>query len=118
MRKCFGCNTYAQFVSVASKGLRGLHNCRRSWFSSDEPGLRMLCWGADLTTEKRRQAAVLQSVRSSRERGRNCGENCGGGICDPGMKKAAEQLPQLEKARTLTRKVRYQMTHSESRTFG
>jgi len=28
----------------------------------------MLCWGADLTTEKRRQAA-LQSVRSSRERG-------------------------------------------------
>ena len=43
---------------------------------------------------------------------------CGGGICDPGMKKPAEQLPQLEKARTLTQKVRYQMTNSESRTFG
>jgi hypothetical protein len=34
------------------------------------------------------------------------------------MKKAVEQLPQLEKARTLTQKVRYQMTNSESRTFG
>jgi hypothetical protein len=34
------------------------------------------------------------------------------------IKKAAEKLPQLEKARTLTQKVRYQMTQSESRTFG
>jgi hypothetical protein len=33
------------------------------------------------------------------------------------MKKAAEQLPQLEKARTLTQKVEYQMKYGKSRGF-
>jgi hypothetical protein len=39
-------------------------------FSYEKPGLQMLCWGADSTTEKRRQAAALQGVRNSHGRGR------------------------------------------------
>jgi hypothetical protein len=50
--------------------------------------------------------------------GADYGENCEPEFAMEEIKKAAEKLPQLEKARTLTQKVRYQMTHSESRTFG
>jgi len=55
----------------------------------------MLCWGADLTTEKRRQAAALQSVRTGQPRARaDSGENCGLEFAITEIKKAAEKLPQ------------------------
>jgi len=61
------------------KGL-GVYISKRSSFSCDEPGLRMLCWGADLTAEKRRQAALQAGrtgrLRASRTHVRNGVEIC------------------------------------------
>lgn len=61
----------------------------------------MLCWCADLTTEKRQPAAALQSVRTGQLRA-NYGENCELEFATPEMKKAAEKPPQSEKTRALT----------------
>jgi hypothetical protein len=54
----------------------------------------MLCWRADLTTEKRRQAAALQSVRTGQAAGEaDNDENCELEFAMPEIKKAAEKLP-------------------------
>ncbi len=62
----------------------------------------MLCWGADLTTEKRQPAAALQSVRTGQPGGADYRESCEMEFAMPEIKKAAEKLPQSEKIRTLT----------------
>ncbi len=44
-------------------------------------------------------------------------ENCGLEFAMPEIKKAAENLPQRRKIRTLTQKVEYQVKYSESKSF-
>ena len=70
----------------------------------------MFCWGADLTTEKRRQAAALpKCLHRAAAGGADYRENCGLEFAMPEIKKAAEKPPQPNKFRTLTQKVKYQM---------
>jgi hypothetical protein len=57
-----------QVVSVASKGLRGLHNYRSGGAFLAMTWAEDTLLGCGLTTDKRWQAAALQSVRTGQPR--------------------------------------------------
>jgi len=87
-----------QFVSVVSKGLRSLHNCR-SGTAFLAMGWGCGCFaGVRISRRKSGGKPPHSKVSAAAASGANCGENCGGGICDPGMKKSGRATAAIGKS--------------------
>src|SRR6266704_414371 len=99
-----------QLVSVASKGLRGLHNYRSgaAFLAMSRPADALLGCGFD----DGKEAASCRTPKCpdrAAAGGTDYGKNYELESAMPETKKAAKKLPQTKKIRTLTQEVEYQM---------